>query len=250
MSTHSVLRRGRTVVLPPVILGPTENRPSQPHIRDEHAKVEVARIDAAPRTIPSIKSLIEACARVSLSDAVLDRKSILVKALEPAYALLVAAEGDAEAAELVQGRANSGKTKGRKADLALACAQLIVSPGNLKAQKAASEYAAMLRFAEQQKVTVSAFADFATKTPLRDAKAAVSRNKTKKRTAGVRLQLRLCGEEGSSGPSYLEVPADVLPILRQVLTEKNLRWDDFAISLLTRLTSAGDDTEEATDAQG
>lgn len=249
MSTHSVLRRGRTVVLPPVILGPTENIPSQPHIRDEHAKVEVARIDAAPRTIPSIKSLIEACARVSLSDAVLDRKSILVKALEPAYALLVAAEGDAEAAELVQGRANSGKTKGRKADLALACAQLIVSPGNLKAQKAASEYAAMLRFAQQREVTVSTFTEFATKTPLRDAKAAVSRNKPKKTNAGVRLQLRLSGEEGASGPFHVEVPANVLPLLRQVLTKKKLRWDDFANWLLASLTSTGDDIEEAADAE-
>lgn len=228
-------------------VGPTENRPFQPHVRDEHANVEVAGADEPPQTTASIELLLEACTRIALSDTVLDRKSILVKALEPAYALLVAADGDAEATELIRGKANSGKTKGRKADLALACAQLIVSPGNLKAQKAASEYAAMLRFAQQEKIEASVFVGFATKTPLRDAKAAVSKKKPKKTTAGVRLQLRLCGEESSACPCHIEVPADVLPIIRQVLTEKKLRWEDFANSLLAGLTSAGDGTKEAND---
>lgn len=215
---------------------------------EKSAEASQPALQTIGQTNASIDDLLAACSKIALSDRALDRKSVLVEALLPAYELLRAAEGDAAASERILQKA--GTAKGPKRDLALACALLIVAPDNLKARKAASEYAAMLRYAKERGTAVGAFTKFAAATSLRDAKAAGVRRKSKVAPAGFRLHLRLCqGTATISGPSRIEIPADIAPALQQALVGDNLQWPDFANLLLASITSADPNVEEASYAQ-
>ncbi len=215
---------------------------------EKSAEASQPALQTIVQTEASIDDLLAACSSVALSDRALDRKAILVEALLPAYALLRAAEGNAAASERILQKA--GTAKGPKRDLALACAQLIVAPDNLKARKAASEYAAMLRYARANGIAVGAFTRFAAATSLRDAKAAGVRRKSKEVPAGFRLYLRLCQGTGTIfGPCHIEIPAVIAPALQQALVGDSLEWPDFANLLLASITSADHTVEEASDAQ-
>ncbi|QJP14617.1 hypothetical protein G3545_13765 [Starkeya sp. ORNL1] len=170
--------------------------------RDEQGFDEATHLDL----------LIGACVKAAVSGEELNQwQAKLVSSLAPAYALYLAIRERDAAIEYVRQKTGVRGSKGRH-NPELLCVQILTRPDDLRARKAASEYAALLRYAQLKAIEAGNFVDFAKSTTIQEAKRNAPVRK-RQRGSACWLEMRIRrGDEGNKTIKF-ELAASIIQSL-------------------------------------